>query len=57
MPRFSAWFLLLALLTAARARGQAAYGDWQLHLPARHPLSLADAGSRLYVADESSFYL
>jgi hypothetical protein len=56
MPRFSAWFLLLALLTAARARGQAAYGDWQLHLPARHPLSLADAGSRLYVADESSFY-
>jgi hypothetical protein len=56
MPRFSAWFLLLGLLTAARAWGQAAYGDWQLHLPARHPLGLADAGSRLYVADESSFY-
>jgi hypothetical protein len=56
MPRFSAWFLLLGLLTSARAWGQAAYGDWQLHLPARHPLTLADAGSRLYVADESSFY-
>ncbi|GAA4508042.1 two-component regulator propeller domain-containing protein [Hymenobacter ginsengisoli] len=46
----------MALLAAGRARGQAAYGDWQLHLPARHPLCLADAGSRLYVADESSFY-
>ena len=56
MPRFSAWFLLVALLATVRAWGQAAYGDWQLHLPARHPLSLADAGSRLYVADESSFY-
>ena len=56
MPRFFAWFLLLALLTAGRARGQAAYGDWQLHLPARHPLGLASAGNRLYVADESSFY-
>jgi hypothetical protein len=56
MPRFSAWFLLLALLATVPAWGQAAYGDWQLHLPARHPLALADAGSRLYVADESSFY-
>lgn len=57
MPRFSAWFLLLGMLTAARAWGQgAAYGDWQLHLPARHPLTLAEAGNRLYVADESSFY-
>ncbi len=57
MARFSAWFVLLALLTAARAWGQgAAYGDWQLHLPARHPLTLAEAGNRLYVADESSFY-
>ena len=56
MPRFSAWFLLLGLLAATQAWGQAAYGDWQLHLPARHPLGLADAGSHLYVADESSFY-
>jgi hypothetical protein len=56
MPRFSAWFLLLGMLTAGRAWGQAAYGDWQLHLPARHPLALASAGNRLYVADESSFY-
>jgi len=57
MPRFSAWVFLLGLLTTARAWGQgAAYGDWQLHLPARHPLTLAEAGNRLYVADESSFY-
>jgi hypothetical protein len=56
MPRFSTWFLLLALLTTGRAWGQAAYGDWQLHLPARHPLGLASAGTRLYVADEASFY-
>jgi hypothetical protein len=56
MPRFSAWFFLLAMLAAARAWGQAAYGDWQLHLPARRPLGLADAGSRVYVVDESSFY-
>lgn len=56
MPRFSAWFLLLGMLTAGRAWGQAAFGDWQLHLPARHPLGLASAGNRLYVADESSFY-
>ncbi|WP_151089341.1 type IX secretion system anionic LPS delivery protein PorZ [Hymenobacter baengnokdamensis] len=57
MPRFFAW-MLLALLSAARAWGQgAAYGDWQLHLPARHPLNLAEAGNRLYVADESSFYI
>ena len=46
-------FSLLAL--AARAQG-VAYGDWQLHLPANHPMTLADAGDRIYVADESSFY-
>jgi len=46
-------FSLLAL--GARAQG-VAYGDWQLHLPANHPRTLADAGDRLYVADESSFY-
>jgi hypothetical protein len=40
---------------ACRAQS-VAYGDWQLHLPALHPLTLADAGDRLYVADESSFY-
>jgi len=57
MPRFSAWFFLLGMLAAARAWGQgAAYGDWELHLPARHPLGLAEAGSQLYVRDESSFY-
>ena len=57
MPRFSAWFFLLGLLTAARAWGQgAAYGDWQLHLPARRPLGLTEAGDRLYVRAEASFY-
>jgi hypothetical protein len=56
MPRFSAWLLLLGMLLTAQAWGQAAYGDWQLHLPARRPLGLASAGNRLYVADESSFY-
>ncbi|AMR28944.1 hypothetical protein A0257_18785 [Hymenobacter psoromatis] len=57
MPRFSAWFLVVALLTAVRAWGQgAAYGDWELHLPARRPQGLAEAGNRLYVRAESSFY-
>jgi len=57
MPRFSAWFLVLGMLAAARAWGQgAAYGDWELHLPARRPLGLAEAGNRLYVRAESSFY-
>ncbi|MGI4875668.1 MAG: ligand-binding sensor domain-containing protein [Janthinobacterium lividum] len=56
MTRFSAWFcFLLALSLRAGAQG-VAFGDWQLHLPARRPLLLADAGTRLYVADESSFY-
>ena len=57
MPRFSAWVFLLGMLTAARAWGQgAAYGDWELHLPARRPLGLVEAGNRLYVRAESSFY-
>lgn len=59
MRHFSAWVLTIVLLVGvgagARAQG-VAYGDWQLHLPAQHPLVLADAGSRLYVADEASFY-
>ena len=58
MRHFSAgvvFCLLLLSALAGRAQG-AAYGDWQLHLPARHPLLLAEAGPRLYVADESSFY-
>ena len=57
MLRFSAWVFLLGMLAATGAWAQgAAYGDWQLHLPARHPLGLAEAGNRLYVMDESSFY-
>ncbi|MEO8727069.1 MAG: hypothetical protein ABI383_13220, partial [Acidobacteriaceae bacterium] len=57
MLRFSAWVFLLGMLTITGAWAQgAAYGDWQLHLPSRHPLGLAEAGNRLYVQDESSFY-
>ncbi|WP_166648147.1 two-component regulator propeller domain-containing protein [Hymenobacter sp. UV11] len=57
MPRFFARFFLLGMLLAVRAWGQgAAYGDWQLHLPAWRPLGLAEAGNRLYVRAESSFY-
>jgi hypothetical protein len=56
MRYFSSLLLVFSLLAlGARAQG-VAYGDWQLHLPANHPLTLADAGDRLYVADESSFY-
>ncbi|NML66650.1 T9SS type A sorting domain-containing protein [Hymenobacter sp. RP-2-7] len=58
MRQLSAWvvfWLLLGHAFGSQAQG-AAYGDWQLHLPARHPRLLAEAGDRLYVADESSFY-
>jgi hypothetical protein len=47
--------VLWVLALAAQAQG-AAYGDWQLHLPAARPVTLANAGDRLYVADEASFY-
>jgi hypothetical protein len=58
MRHFSAWVLVIGLLLGAVAgRAQsAAFGDWQLHLPAQQPLVLADVGDRLYVADNSSFY-
>jgi hypothetical protein len=56
MRYFSPLLLVLWVLAlAARAQG-VAYGDWQLHLPAAKPMMLANAGDRLYVADESSFY-
>jgi hypothetical protein len=56
MRYFSPLLLVLWVLAlAARAQG-VAYGDWQLHLPAATPMMLADAGDRLYVADEASFY-
>jgi len=56
MRYFSPLLLVLwAFALAARAQG-VAYGDWQLHLPANQPRTLANAGDRLYVADESSFY-
>ena len=45
------------LLVAGVAQGQAVgYGDWQLHLPTNGTLQLADAGQRVYVVSESSFY-
>lgn len=51
-----AWLCCAGL--AALGQATAGYGDWQLHLPANHPLALADAGNRLYVATEASlFYL
>ena len=40
----------------AHAQRTAGYGDWQLHLPTNHPLRLADAGDRVYVATENAFY-
>jgi hypothetical protein len=56
MRYFSSLLLVFSLLAlGARAQG-VAYGDWQLHLPANRPQTLADTGDRLYVADESSFY-
>ena len=58
MRYFFAWLLLLGGLLAPAA-GQAqgvAYGDWQLHLPAPRPLMLADAGNRLYLADEGTSF-
>ncbi|MFC7666060.1 hypothetical protein ACFQT0_00365 [Hymenobacter humi] len=47
---------LLFLALPAWAQGTAGYGDWQLHLPTNRPLHLADAGDRVYVATENSFY-
>jgi len=45
------------LLAAGVVQGQGVgYGDWQLHLPTNHPLSLADADDRVYVATENAFY-
>jgi ligand-binding sensor domain-containing protein len=47
---------LLLVAGAARAQNTVGYGDWQLHLPTNHPLHLADAGDRVYVATENSLY-
>ena len=47
---------MLLLGGTAQAQRTAGYGDWQLHLPTNHPLHLADAGDRLYVATENAFY-
>ncbi|RYY21431.1 MAG: hypothetical protein EOO36_00775 [Cytophagaceae bacterium] len=56
MRYFSPLLLVLWVFGLAARAQSVAYGDWQLHLPATHPQVLADAGDRLYVADESSFY-
>ena len=53
------WLLLLvwlALPLGALAQSTAGYGDWQLHLPNNRAKSLADAGSRVYVATENAFF-
>lgn len=48
---------LLLWASLGRAQPSAGYGDWQLHLPTAHPLRIADAGDRVYVATEAAFYL
>jgi hypothetical protein len=66
-PRFSlgmsyvfrclSWLAAAWLLAgAAYAQSTVGYGDWQQHLPTNHPLRLADAGDRVYVATENAFY-
>jgi len=50
------FFLSLVLLGSSARAQSVGYGDWQLHLPANRPLFLADAGDRIYVGTESSFY-
>ena len=47
---------LLVVFGTVQAQRTAGYGDWQLHLPTNHPLRLADAGDRVYVATENAFY-
>lgn len=47
---------LLLFVGTAQAQSTAGYGDWQLNLPTNHPLRLADAGDRVYVATENAFY-
>lgn len=47
---------LLLLTNPVWGQNTAGYGDWQLHLPTNRPLRVADAGDRVYVVTESSFY-
>lgn len=57
--RSTAFFLLTLLLiapTSLRAQSTAGYGDWQLHLPNSRAKAMADAGRRIYVATENSFF-
>ena len=57
--RFYCWLVVVtAVLSAGAVCAQApvGYGDWQVHLPTNRPLQLADAGDRLYVVTENSFY-
>jgi hypothetical protein len=56
MRYFSSLLLVFSLLALGARAQNVAYGDWQLHLPANEPKTLADAGDRIYVADQSSFY-
>ncbi|TGD83326.1 two-component regulator propeller domain-containing protein [Hymenobacter wooponensis] len=52
---FSLGFLLLTV-PAALGQSTAGFGDWQLHLPINRAKSLADVGSRVYVATEDAFF-
>ncbi|HEX8329546.1 MAG TPA: two-component regulator propeller domain-containing protein [Hymenobacter sp.] len=47
---------LLFIGVTVQAQSTAGFGDWQSHLPTNHPLRLADAGDRVYVATENAFY-
>jgi sugar lactone lactonase YvrE len=47
---------LLLMISPSWAQSTAGYGDWQLHLPANHPIQLADAGDRVYVVAQNAFY-
>ncbi len=51
-----AWPGCCSVAAARLAQRPVGYGDWQLHLPTNHPLRLADAGDRVYVATENAFY-
>ncbi|OON66817.1 hypothetical protein B0919_20860 [Hymenobacter sp. CRA2] len=42
--------------SSAWAQRTAGYGDWQLHLPTNQSRVVVDAGQRLFVAAEASFY-
>jgi hypothetical protein len=50
------WAGLLLLTNPVWGQNTAGYGDWQLHLPTNRPLRVTDAGDRVYVVTDNSFY-